>query len=96
MSAGAAINSAADGALLVAAPDSNSAQKQDAKNAKSNSVTPALKIIREFRVKPQYERKARKLMLKILDNTDVLKLNDQGELVINGIAEPNTNFNAFF
>ena len=35
-------------------------------------------------------------MLKILDHPDVLKQNDQGELVINGVAEPNTNFNALF
>ena len=96
MSAAAAINSVDDGALPVAAPDSKSAQKQDVKDAKSNKVTPALKIVRELSVEPQYELKARNLMLKILDYPDVLKRNDQGELVINGVAEPNTNFNALF
>ena len=35
-------------------------------------------------------------MLIIFDNPDVLKRNDQGELVINGVAEQNTNFNALF
>ena len=35
-------------------------------------------------------------MLKILDNPDMIKRNDQGELVINGVADPNTDFNALF
>ena len=96
VSAKAAINSADDGAHPVAAPDSNSAQKQDVKDAKSSQVTPALKMVCQLRVEPQYELKVRNLMLKILDNPDVLKRNDQGEIVINGVAEPNTNFIALF
>ena len=90
------INSADDGAFPVAAPDSNSEQKENVKDVKSSPVTPALKMVCKLRVEPQYELKARNLMLKIIDNPDVLKRNDQGELVINGAAEPNTNFNAWF
>ena len=96
VSAKAAINSADDGALFVAAADSNSAQTKDVKNAKNSPVTPALKIVRELRVESQYDLKAWNLILKILDNPDVLKRNDQGELVINGVPEPTTNFNELF
>ena len=53
-------------------------------------------MVRELRVEPQYELKARNLMLKILANPYVPKRNDQGELVINGVAEPNTDFNTLF
>ena len=96
VSAKAAINSADDGALPVAAPDSNSVQKQEVKDAKCSPVTPTLKMVRELRVEPQYEIKARNIMLKMIDNPDLLKRNNQGKLVINGVAEPNTNFNALF
>ena len=92
----AEINSADDGALLVAAPDSTSAQRQDVNNAKSNQVTPALKMVCELRVEPQFELMARNLLFKILDNPEMLQRNDQGELVINGVAKQNTNFNALF
>ena len=53
-------------------------------------------MVRELRVDPQYEHKARNLMLKILDNPEVLKRNEKGELVVNGVAEPDTNFNSLF
>ena len=93
-SAGASIKGADEGALSVAAFDSNSVQKQDVKDAKINLVTPALKMVRELRVEPQYEQKARNMMHKILDNPNVIKRNDQGELVLNGVDEPTKNFNA--
>ena len=41
-----------------------------------------------------YERKARNLPVKILENHNVLKRNAQGELVVNGVAEANSNFNS--
>ena len=71
-------------------------QKQDVKDAQSNPVTPELKMVCKLRVEPQYEQKARNLMLKILDNPDVIKRINQSELVRNGVAEPNTNFKALF
>ena len=41
-------------------------------------------MVRELHVESQYKLKVRNLMLKILDTPDVLKRNDQGELVIIG------------
>ena len=48
-------------------------------------------MVRELHVEPQYELKARNLMLNNLDNLDVIKRNDHGELVINGVADLNTD-----
>ena len=53
-------------------------------------------MVRELHVEPQYELEARNLMHKIHDNPDVIKRNDQGEFIINGVADPNTDFNALF
>ena len=90
------IKASDDGALSGAAPNLNTSLKQDLKDAKSHTLTPALKMVRELHVEPQYELKARNQMIKILDNPDVIKRNGQGELVINGVADPNTDFNALF
>ena len=53
-------------------------------------------MVLELRVEPQYELKARNLMLIVIDNPNVLKRNDQGELMINGVAEQNIDFDALF
>ena len=53
-------------------------------------------MVCELRVELQYELKARNLMLNNLDNPDLLKQNDQGELVINNVAELNTDFYSLF
>ena len=74
----------------------NTLQNKDVKDKNNHTLTPALKMVRELRVEPQYELKARNLMLKIIDNFDVLKHNDHGKLVMNGVAEPNTDFNFLF
>ena len=44
-------------------------------------------MVRELCVEPQYELKARNIMVKIFENPDVLTRNEQGELVINCVAE---------
>ena len=88
------IKASDDGALSGVTTNLNTSQKQDLKDAKSHTLIPALKMVRELHVKPQNELKARNLMLKILDNPDVIKRNDHGELIINGVADPNTDFNA--
>ena len=62
-----------DGALSGAAPNLNTLPKHDLKDGKSHKLTPSFKMVRELHVEPQYERKARNLMLKILDNPDVFK-----------------------
>ena len=82
--------------VVNALSDQDTDDEDEAKDSKGKTLTPALKKIREMHVEPQYEHKARNLMLKILDNPDVLKRNDQGELVVNGVVEPNTNFNSLF
>ena len=51
-------------------------------------------MVRDMRIEPMYERKDRNLMAKIFDNFDILNRNFQGKLVINGVAEPHTNFNS--
>ena len=61
-----------------------------------NTLTPALKMVRDMRIEPMYQSKARNLLAKILDNPDVLKRNTKGELVVNGVAEPHTDFNSLF
>ena len=43
---------------------------------KNTTMTPALKMVRELHVELQYELQAQNLMLKILDNPDVLKRNN--------------------
>ena len=41
-----------DGALLGAAPNFNTSEKQDLQNGKSRTLTPALKMVRELHVEP--------------------------------------------
>ena len=53
-----------DAALSGAQPDLNTVQKQDIKDGNSHTLTPALKMVRELRVGPQYELKARNLILR--------------------------------
>ena len=80
-----------------AVPETNADEKNEIYNDTSgNTLTPALKMVRDMQIEPMYERKARNLMAKIFDNPDILKRNFQGELVVNGIAEPLTNFNSLF
>ena len=74
----------------------NIAQTLYVKNGKSHELTPVLKIVRELHGEPQYELKASNLILKIFDKPDVLKRNNKGELVINGVTEQNTDFYALF
>ena len=59
-------------------------------------VSPARRAVRTIGFEPMYENKARRLMLKLMENRDVLKANKNGELVVNGQVEPGTNFNNLF
>ena len=53
-------------------------------------------MVCELRVEPLYELEVLNIMFKIFDSLDVLKRNNQGKLVINCDAEPNTDFNSLF
>ena len=52
-----------DAALSGSQLDLNTVQKQN-KNWKSHTLTPALKMVRKLRLGPQYELKARNLILR--------------------------------
>ena len=52
-----------------APPETNADEENELdKDTTENTLTPALKMVREMRIEPMYERKARNLMAKILDN----------------------------
>ena len=89
----------AQAGVTVADHDSDQEEEEEDEvghDAQGRTITPSLKMVRQMNIEPMYERKARGLLVKILDNTDVLKRNAQGELVVNGVAEPNSNFNSLF
>jgi hypothetical protein len=50
--------------------------------------------VRHIGIPPMYENKARKLFSKILDHPNILKRNAVGEIVVNGVVVPNSNFNS--
>lgn len=56
----------------------------------------ALTSVRKLKLEPLYEKKAAKLMRKILDNPDVIERKANGKVSINGKVEPDTNFNSIF
>lgn len=53
-------------------------------------------ILRRIGVESMYQKKAKHLLLKLMDNSDVIKRNAEGELVVNGEAQPGTNFDKLF
>ena len=57
----------------------------------AEQVSPARRAVRSIGFEPLYENKARRLMLKLMENRDILKANKNGELVVNGQVEPGTN-----
>ena len=80
------IQAADNGTLSLAPLDLNTNLQQEVKDRNSSSLTQALKMVRKLRVKPQYELKVCNLMVKILDNHNVLKRNHQGKLIINDVV----------
>ena len=60
------------------------------------AISPAAKTVRKLNVQPMFEAKARNLMLKIMDHPDILSRNTNGEIIVNGKAEPGTNFDTIF
>ena len=52
--------------------------------------------LRGLTIQPMFRAKAERLMQKILGGRNVLTRNDAGEMVIDGHAEPGTNFNQLF
>ena len=59
-------------------------------------LSPNSKVERHFRVKGQYERKARNVMLKMDTYQEIIKANRKGEFVVNGQAVPDSNFASLF
>jgi hypothetical protein len=57
---------------------------------------PAPLTIQQFGIQRMYEPKAKKLLLKITQHSDILTRNAAGEIVVHGKAEPGTNFDTLF
>jgi len=75
--------------------ESDEEEEQSEKEEKrSRTITPAGQFVRDIKIQPMYERKARNLLAKIYEYPDILKRNTSGELVVNDVAEPGTDFNA--
>ena len=62
-------------------------------NALGNNTA---KAVQKLNVQPMFEVKARNLMLKIIYHPEILSQNTNGEIVVNGKAEPKTNFVIIF
>jgi hypothetical protein len=75
-------------------PPTESADELD-DNDGGDDVPPA-EAVRHIGIPPMYENKARKLFTKILDHPNILKRNAAGEMVVNGVVVPNSNFNSLF
>ena len=52
--------------------------------------------VKEFGIQRMYEPKAKKLLMKITEHSNILTRNSSGEMVVNGKAEPGTNFDSLF
>ena len=59
-------------------------------------LSPTLKKVRNLGMEGQYERKARNVMLKFNNAPEIITANRAGELVVNGIAVPESNFASLF
>ena len=59
-------------------------------------LSPTSRKVRYFGVKRQYDRKARNVLFKINQSPTIITANRAGELVVNGQAVPDSNFESLF
>lgn len=59
-------------------------------------VKPTAMTVEQFGIQRMYEQKAKKLLMKITQHSDILTRNADGEIVVHGKAEPGTNFDSLF
>lgn len=57
---------------------------------------PTALTIQQFGIKRMYEPKAKNLLMKITHHPDILTRNNAGEIVVQGKAEPGTDFDTLF
>lgn len=69
---------------------------QDGDDELEAPVAPAASRVEKMGLPAPYQHKARNLLLKILDSPEVLRRNRAGEIVVNGVAEPDTDFDSLF
>jgi len=86
----------ADATTSIQNSDGEEAEEEEEQvvGKRSRTKTPAGQFVRDMNIQPMYERKARNLLAKIFEYPDILKRGDDGELVVNDVAEPGTDFNA--
>ena len=58
--------------------------------------TPTTAAVRSMGVRPQYERKSRNLLMKIRENANIIDINRNDEISVNGELIPGSNFTALF
>ena len=79
--------------------DEDAGEKHEAGDSEEeipDPLSPISKKVRNLGVKGQYERKARNVMLKINNAPEIITANRAVELVVNGIAVPDSNFASLF
>lgn len=80
--------------------DKNTSETDDNVDSETDDapvdVKPIPMTLQEFGIQRMYEQKAKKLLMKITQHSNILTRNSSGEMVVNGKAEPGTNFDSLF